>query len=81
MDRETGERIIKTLQAMTQAMTPAFNELDALSHRITDQEERRAYRRKLAELLSLVGYDLLMPVVKQFPDLDPDRPAGLRDGA
>ncbi|MBL9036342.1 MAG: hypothetical protein JNN33_16380 [Rhodospirillaceae bacterium] len=77
MDRETGERIIKTLQAMT----PAIDELDTLSHRIMDQEERRAYRRKLAELLSLVGYDLLMPVVKQFPDLDPDRPARLRDGA
>jgi hypothetical protein len=48
--------------------------LDILSHEIVEESERRAFRRKLGEIMCLYT-DLLVSVVHQYPDLDPDRPA------
>ena len=69
MDRDTAERIVKAIEDLT----PGLNTLDVLSEQITDEEERREFRRKLGNIMILTGFDLLMPIVKQFPDLDPDK--------
>ena len=69
MDRDTAERIVKAIEDLT----PGLNTFDALSEQITDQEERREFRRKLGSIMTLAGFDLLIPIVKQFPDLDPDK--------
>jgi len=54
--------------------------LDVLSHKIADDEERRAFRRVLAQIMALYT-DLIVSVAHQYPDLDPDKPVGKADGA
>jgi hypothetical protein len=45
--------------------------LDALSLEIVDEDERRAFRRKLGEIMGRYA-DLLVSIVHEYPDLDPD---------
>jgi len=46
--------------------------LDILSLKIADDEERRAFRRVLAQIMGLYT-DLIVSVANQYPDLDPDK--------
>ena len=62
------------------AETPV-NTLESLSERITDEDERRAFRRRLTEVMS--GYvTIQLSIARQYPDLDPDRePMAPKDAA
>jgi len=53
--------------------------LDVLSFRITDEEERKAFRRTLAQIMGLYT-DLVVRIAHQYPDLDPDKPAANAQG-
>jgi len=53
---------------------PPLNALDKLSEQITDHDEAREFRRALGELMAGT-LPLLRPIIRQFPDLDPDREA------
>ena len=66
---------LQIMQAI-QAAESQVNILESLSEKITDDPERKAFRRHLAEVM--IGYvDIQMSIVHQYPDLDPDRkPAG-----
>ena len=46
--------------------------LDKLSTEIADPDTARAFRYALGNLMAGT-MDLLRPVLRQFPDLDPDR--------
>jgi len=55
-----------------QAAETQVNILESLSEKITDDHERQAFRGHLADVM--IGYiDLQMSIVRQYPDLDPDR--------
>jgi hypothetical protein len=55
-----------------QAAETQVNILESLSVEITDDDERKAFRRHLAEVM--IGYiDIQMSIARQYPDLDPDR--------
>lgn len=55
-----------------QAAETHVNILESLSVEITDDDERKAFRRHLAEIM--IGYiDIQMSIARQYPDLDPDR--------
>jgi len=48
------------------------NTLESLLEKIVDNDERQAFRRHLADVM--IGYiDIQMAIVRQYPDLDPDR--------
>jgi hypothetical protein len=68
MDHAMGARIL----AAVESLEPGFNELDSIVSRLADEAERKAFRSKLGEALMIVSYDLVMMVVRQHPDLDPD---------
>ncbi len=70
MDRELAERIVKAVMDLS----PPLNALDKLSEQIADRDEAREFRRALGELMAGT-LPLLMPIIRQFPDLDPDRDA------
>lgn len=53
--------------------------LDILSLKIADDEERKAFRRILAQIMGLYT-DLVVSVAHQYPDLDPDKSVGKADG-
>jgi hypothetical protein len=55
-----------------QAAETQVNILESLSVKITDDDERKAFRRHLAEVT--IGYiDIRVSIARQYPDLDPDR--------
>jgi len=68
MDRSTGVRILAAIEGLA----PGFNEIDAATMEITDEGERREFRKTLGDAIGLVAYELTMKVVRQYPDLDPD---------
>ena len=53
-------------------MAPQFDEITALTSEIADDLERKGIREKVAEAMSLLAFDLVMQIVRQYPDLDPD---------
>lgn len=71
---------LQVMEAIRAAETHV-NTLEALSVEITDDQERKSFRRHLAEVM--IGYiDLQMLIVRKYPDLDPDgKPAGPTEGA
>jgi hypothetical protein len=68
MDHATGVRLL----AAVESLEPSFNTLDSIVSGLADEAERQAFRSKLGEALMIVSYDLVMMVVRQHPDLDPD---------
>jgi hypothetical protein len=46
--------------------------LSSLSEKITDDQERRAFRKQLAEVMVLYA-DMIVSIARQYPDLDPDK--------
>jgi hypothetical protein len=58
--------------AAIQAAEAHLNVLSALSERMENSDERRKFRRALADIM--IGYiDLMADIIRQYPDLDPDR--------
>jgi hypothetical protein len=68
MERAVAEKVIAILAGGRE-----LNALDALSHKISGEDERRAFRRTLAQVMGLYT-DLIVSIAHQYPDLDPDRP-------
>jgi len=60
------------LMAAVESLEPGFNEIDSIISGMADEAERKAFSSKLGEALMIVSYDLVMMVVRQHPDLDPD---------
>jgi len=67
MERAVAEKVMAIL-----AEGREISALDVLSHEITSEDERRAFRRTLAGIMGLYT-DLIMSIAYQYPDLDPDK--------
>lgn len=68
MDRNLAELLMKELLAMNGPLNSATH----LSGRIDSEDERRQFRGGLAEVMNHIYIDLMRPIIKQYPDLDPD---------
>jgi hypothetical protein len=62
------------MEAMT-ALDGPFDELSKLADQIPDEKERKAVRKYIGESMLSIGYGLVMHIVRQYPDMDPDRKA------
>lgn len=71
MKRETATALMDAMAGLD----PAFNELTKLTYQIEDETERKTVRRHIAEAMHLMGYEMVMHIVRQYPDLDPDKKA------
>ena len=67
------ETLARAISAELASIVAAFNRLSHLSLSITDEEERRAYRKSLGELMARCDHDLLRPIAKRYPHIDPVR--------
>jgi hypothetical protein len=57
--------------AAIKAAETHLDALSALSEKIENDDERRKFRRGVADIM--IGYiDLMRDIVRQYPDLDPD---------
>ena len=51
----------------------ALNDLAADIEKIKDLEEKKKYRRGVGELMGRSYTDIMRPIIKEYPDLDPDK--------
>ena len=70
MDKSLASQIVDHILAAEREL----GALSDLSEKISDEQERRAMRRHLAEAMNRYT-DILMSIVRQYPDLDPDKDA------
>jgi hypothetical protein len=42
-----------------------------LSQQIENEEEKRAFRLLIAAAMEAISWDLIAPIIRQYPELDP----------
>lgn len=73
MDRSIAEQLMKSLLELDAPL----NRATELTEKIADPEERKAVRRGIGELTLRAYTDLIRPIVRQYPDLDPEKRPGI----
>jgi len=68
MDRAIAEKLMAALMRFTEP----FNDITELTGEITDERERKDFRRPLGEI-GVRLYTAMLPIIRQYPDLDPDK--------
>lgn len=69
MDRSLAKQLID----LALALDAPLNTATELTDQIPDTEERKAVRRAIAEITGTAYSELILPIVRQYPDLDPER--------
>jgi hypothetical protein len=69
MKRETAERLMTALLSLGGSL----DEITSLTYEIDDETERRAFRKSVADAMHILSFDLVMHIVHQYSDLDPDK--------
>ena len=61
------------LIAMLLRLSDQLNEIDAQLRRLPDDAERKTLLRSMGSIMLDLDGGLIRPLVRQHPDLDPDR--------
>jgi hypothetical protein len=69
MQRDIAEKLMELLNRMWEP----FNEATELIGQIPSEDEQRALRRGLGEGYARVYVDVMLRIIREHPDLDPDR--------
>lgn len=69
MDRETAGEVMKLLKSLD----PIFHEIGKKSRNIDDEDEQVDFRMRLGKVVGDIYTDLMLPIIKEYPELDPDR--------
>ena len=56
-----------------EALSARLNDLAGVVETIADENERKAFRRPLAEMMTQTFTDIMLPIIRQYRDLDPDK--------
>jgi len=74
LERSDAEKLLRAAVGLD----AQFGALDTVVSQIPDEVERKALARELGDLIGRVNDAFIRPIVRQFPDLDPDeRPVKL----
>jgi hypothetical protein len=69
MDKEIARKLVELAIALDRPL----NDATELTAQISDLDERKAIRRAIAEITATAYSELLVPILRQYPDLDPER--------
>jgi hypothetical protein len=61
--------------AIYHRLNAPLNEAAALIGTLPDQEEQKRLRRPLGQVMQSVWIELMQPIVREYPHLDPDKRA------
>jgi hypothetical protein len=67
------KNIAKELMDIFSALGTPLNKAAELIEQINDEDERKGFRRGIAGIMASTDTDLELPIIRQFPDLDPDK--------
>jgi hypothetical protein len=65
--------LARELMAECLELGAAANRAAEVAMRLSDQKEREAVLRSIGSINDLVYMDLMRPIIKEHPELDPDR--------
>jgi signal recognition particle GTPase len=69
VDRNVAELLMKRLVALDVDLNGAMEVIEQIS----DDEELKRFRREIADLVAAIYTNLMVPVLRQYPELDPDK--------
>jgi hypothetical protein len=69
MEKQLATRLMGLLLELGKPL----NEVAELIEQISDEDEKRIFRRGIGEMMGRMWTDLQFELVKQYPDLDPDK--------
>ncbi|QTN25660.1 hypothetical protein HZ992_12200 [Rhizobacter sp. AJA081-3] len=69
MNKDSAEAMMKKLLELSEAMDQVCSLIDQLE----SEEERMELRRGMSGMLADVYTELMRPIIRQFPELDPDK--------
>lgn len=69
MDRNTAVLIVESILSLSCDL----NQLTLLSNKIENESEKKQLRKNLAEVMTQLHVEILLPIFKDYPDLDPDK--------
>ena len=69
MDKTTANSLMKEMLALSQHI----DEAGELTKQIIDENERYVIRKGIADVAGIVYTDIMMPLIRQYPELDPDK--------
>jgi len=55
-------------------MNESLNSATLLAAKVESKDEQDSLRRAIGNVIQVIYIDLMRPVIRQYPDLDPDRP-------
>ena len=67
MDYATAKKLVDHLKHLDES----FNAATLITDEIVDIEERRKFRKALADIITKVYIDIMLPISTDFPDLLP----------
>ena len=70
MDRPVAEKIIELVKLSDKTL----HQLHLAIDEIGDVDEKKKLRRAWAVVIGEIYKGILVPVLRQYPDLDPDKP-------
>ncbi|MEQ1739099.1 MAG: hypothetical protein ABL884_04260 [Methyloglobulus sp.] len=69
MKKEIAEQLMKDLLSLSEAMNNVVYQIDF----IDEENKKRVYLRAISELMASSYTKLMLPLIKEYPDLDPDK--------
>jgi hypothetical protein len=69
MDKEVAAKVMKALLEAGSILAVTIDDVRGAAA----EEEFKEYTRVVGELLGSIQLDLMAPIIRQYPDLDPDR--------
>ena len=69
MDRAIAEQLMQKYLELSEPLNLATD----LTDRIENKEEKELIRRGIGTVMAKIYIDLMRPIIRQYPDLDPDR--------
>jgi len=69
MKKAIAEQLIKLFLEIDKPLNAATE----LTWGISDQKEQKTIRRGIAEITSRIYTDLMLPIIRQYPELDPEK--------
>lgn len=73
MDRNVAELLMKSLLALGKPL----NDATVAADQIIDEDERKNFLKILGRFMGNIYTELMIPIIRQYPDLDPDKSAPL----
>lgn len=70
MERPDAEKLLQAALSLD----AQFGALDAAVSQKSNEAERKALAKELGDLVGKVNDAFIRPIVRQYPDLDPDMP-------